>query len=342
MATYRHILSVAMIALVGMAMAVPLLSTGQLPSFAQQAYCLNFPETGKNVCGTFLAYWQQHGGLAQQGFPLSGEFQEQSDVNGKSYTVQYFERAVFEKHPENASPNDILLSLLGSMAYKQKYARGVAEVAPPPNFPAGMSFPETGKEIRGEFLTYWKGHGGLAQQGYPITNLIMEKSELDGKTYMVQYFERAVFEMHPENKPPYNVLLSQLGTLQYRRKYPAGASTPGIPTVTATATNGGNTSYPAYGHAPDYSWISGQLKQQGSCWIVVYVSPLSSIPPDQYNNQFTLVAGAGWNSAAVKDGQWVIVQGRAKPGTTAEPGCSAHGYLVSGLRTNPDANGSTR
>ena len=51
-------------------------------------------------------------------------------------------------------------------------------------------------------------------------------SDLDGKEYRVQYFERAVFEMHPENEPPYDVLLSQLGTFQYREKY-EGAGGPG-------------------------------------------------------------------------------------------------------------------
>ncbi len=66
---------------------------------AQQSGCQTFSETGQTVCGTFLQYWQQHGGLAQQGYPLSGEFQERSDVDGKTYTVQYFERAVFELHP---------------------------------------------------------------------------------------------------------------------------------------------------------------------------------------------------------------------------------------------------
>ena len=39
--------------------------------------------------------------------------------------------------------------------------------------------------------------------------------------YKVQYFERAVFEYHPENQPPYNVLLSQLGTFRHRDKYGA-------------------------------------------------------------------------------------------------------------------------
>jgi hypothetical protein len=48
-----------------------------------------------------------------------------------------------------------------------------------------------------------------------------EISDLDGKPYTVQYFERAVFEMHPENQSPYGVLLSQLGTFRYQEKYGA-------------------------------------------------------------------------------------------------------------------------
>jgi hypothetical protein len=62
----------------------------------------------------------------------------------------------------------------------------------------------------------------LAQQGYPISNEFTELSELDGKPYTVQYFERAVFEMHSENPEPHNVLLSQLGTFQLKKKYPGG------------------------------------------------------------------------------------------------------------------------
>jgi phosphate ABC transporter phosphate-binding protein len=42
---------------------------------------------------------------------------------------------------------------------------------------------------------------------------------------LIQYFERAVFEYHPENQPPYNVLLAQLGRFRYdafysKPKYP--------------------------------------------------------------------------------------------------------------------------
>jgi glucose/arabinose dehydrogenase len=178
-----------------------------------------FPETGQTVGGPFLAYWLIHGGLAQQGYPLSGEFQEKSDTDGKTYTVQYFERAVFERHPENQPPFDVLLSLLGVFRYHDKYPAG-APGQQPNTAPGSVLFAETGHRVGGVFLDYWRSHGGLAQQGYPISDEFMERSDLDGKVYRVQYFERAVFELHPENAPPYNVLLSQLGTYRYHARYP--------------------------------------------------------------------------------------------------------------------------
>jgi hypothetical protein len=199
-----------------------------VPTIAAQVQpeCQTFKETNKTLCGQFLAYWNAHGGIAQQGFPITNEFLEVSDTDGKIYTVQYFERAVFELHPENKPPYDVLLSHLGKMLYKQKYPNGAQELPPDARSQAGLLFPETGKEIRGLFLDYWKSHGGLAQFGFPITNLVREKSDLDGKEYIMQYFERAVFELHPENKPPYDVLLSQLGTLQFKKKYLNGPTLP--------------------------------------------------------------------------------------------------------------------
>jgi predicted metalloprotease len=63
----------------------------------------------------------------------------------------------------------------------------------------------------------------LAQQGYPISDEFTEVSDLDGQPYRVQYFERAVFEYHPENTgTPHDVLLSQLGTFRFQARYYAG------------------------------------------------------------------------------------------------------------------------
>jgi len=176
-----------------------------------------YRETGKAVNGLFLQYWDRNGGLMQQGFPISKPMRETSRLNGKTYAVQYFERAVFEYHPENKAPFDVLLSQLGTFRYNQKYPGGAPNQAA--NRTNAQFFPQTGHWVGGTFLAYWKAHGGLAQQGYPLSEEFQEKSDLDGKTYTVQYFERAIFERHPENKAPFDVLLSQLGTFSYKQNY---------------------------------------------------------------------------------------------------------------------------
>ena len=211
---YRNKFWLAILAMVGLGVAsLPLLA-----GYAQDD-SYTFPETGKTVEGRFLEYWQENGGLPQQGFPISEEMPEVSETDGNTYIVQYFERAVFELHPEKERPFDVLLSLLGVFEYQKRYG---AEGAPNQRLSTesnAVLFPETGFTVGGRFLEYWQENGGLPQQGYPISNEFEEVSELNGLTYTVQYFERAVFELHPENAPPFDVLLSQLGTFRYREKY---------------------------------------------------------------------------------------------------------------------------
>jgi|GEM_PF-2149656 len=206
-------------------LTVPLLQPVIPMDVLAQPRCQTFKETGKTTCDRFMQYWQKNGGLPQQGYAISEEMQEQSETDGKTYTVQYFERAVFEKHPENQPPNDVLLSLLGNFLYNQKYPKGAPNQAPN-NEPGSVLFKETGKRVGGLFLDYWKKNGALPQQGLPISDEFNEVSDLNGKTYKVQYFERAVFEYHPEEKPEYRVLLSQLGTFRYRDLYGSGVRFP--------------------------------------------------------------------------------------------------------------------
>src|SRR5437667_4425161 len=95
-----------------------------------QGNCQTFSQTKQQVCGKFLDYWNKNGGLAQQGYPISAELQQKSDINGKTYTTQYFERAVFEAHPENQAPYDVLLSLLGTLQYQSRYGKAGAPNQP--------------------------------------------------------------------------------------------------------------------------------------------------------------------------------------------------------------------
>ncbi|HMA36801.1 MAG TPA: hypothetical protein VKY74_20265 [Chloroflexia bacterium] len=82
---------------------------------------------------------------------------------------------------------------------------------PDPNLPGVLYFPAVGHSLQGGFRVYWEAHGGLAQFGYPITEEFTEPDQLRGVAFKVQYFERARFEWHPENRPPYDVLLGLLG-----------------------------------------------------------------------------------------------------------------------------------
>lgn len=94
-----------------------------------QGHCRFFPETGHNVCNSFVDYWQSHGldlsdagnsyreSLALFGLPISESFTD----TASGVTVQYFERAILEYHPENkGTPFEILLSLLGNQALKNR------------------------------------------------------------------------------------------------------------------------------------------------------------------------------------------------------------------------------
>jgi probable HAF family extracellular repeat protein len=171
----------------------------------QRAFLLSpsicFAETGRCVGGRFLARWQQHGGLAINGYPISPEFVETLE-DGKPYTVQYFERVRMELHPEHAPPNDVLLGQFGRLLHP----------ADPPVAPllGAYFYPETGHNVPADFQAFWDGNGGLPQFGYPLSEVIRERLE-DGREYEVQYFERARFERHPENPPSNRILLGQFG-----------------------------------------------------------------------------------------------------------------------------------
>lgn len=69
--------------------------------------------SGHSLGGAFLGFYQQFGGWAIFGAPISEEFSEVDQQDGKLYTVQYFERARFEYHPEQAWPDSVALSPLG-------------------------------------------------------------------------------------------------------------------------------------------------------------------------------------------------------------------------------------
>jgi hypothetical protein len=105
--------------------------------------------------------------------------------------------------------------------------------------PAGARyFAETGHALAGEFRSYYESHGlelgdrgisareSLALFGYPLSEPFDEINPDTHEILRVQYFERARFELHPENQPPYRVLL---GRLAFVALHGRNSSEPRIP-----------------------------------------------------------------------------------------------------------------
>jgi hypothetical protein len=166
-----------------------------------------FAPTGQTVGEPFLTPWERGGGLPLYGYPLTEPFWERLE-DGRWYRTQYFERARFEHHPENAPPYDVLLGQFG-----RRILAGVqgAPTARVPAEPGYRYFPETGHNVGPRFGAFWEANGGLPQFGFPLTEPFEQELE-DGSIRLVQYFERARFEYHPEAEDPrYQVLLGQFG-----------------------------------------------------------------------------------------------------------------------------------
>jgi hypothetical protein len=189
--------------------------------------------------GIFHTYWDTHGGLERNGYPLSELLSELNKDTGFYHTVQYLERVVLEYHPD--SNPVVMVSLTGSYLLSLRYPDGVPN--PRPNISQGSRyFPQTGKYLGGPFLEEWEtleeweeidnidnDAQRIANYGLPITDEFLECSELDGGTYLVQYFERAIFELHPTENGKWVVKLAHIGREQFRLKY-SDPSEPGSTT----------------------------------------------------------------------------------------------------------------
>lgn len=160
-----------------------------------------FQETQHTLTGKFFAYWQANGGLDRFGMPITEPFEEFNPDIGKVRTVQYFERTRFELHPELAGTfYEVQLGLLGHTFSALTGPRVNGQFISGETSPVegGVLFKETGHTLTGKFLEYWQANGGLARHGLPLTQPTSEVNPIDGKTYLVQYFERSRLELHPE------------------------------------------------------------------------------------------------------------------------------------------------
>jgi len=126
------------------------------------------------------------------------------DPAGTGLTVQYYQRAVLEWHPENSPRFRIQHRLLGDILYPSAEPPLRPADAPPgrseyfpltPNGTTGLGHfvantTRTGQPIY--FADYFDSHGGVSAFGFPKD----EPRLVDG--LWTQHFQAAVFQYHPE------------------------------------------------------------------------------------------------------------------------------------------------
>lgn len=155
------------------------------------------PETGYLVQPAFTSYYETFGPRLL-GEPISGLCQAAS---GRQ--VQYFQNMRLEIGTDGES---ISVYPLGEWAYAGLRRKTAAPV--PENSRARL-FPETGFEVRDEFLDFYEQNGGDVLLGLPVS------PQLDEGTLRVQYFRNGRLEWHPGAAVEQRVQLGMLGQAHY-------------------------------------------------------------------------------------------------------------------------------
>jgi lipoprotein-anchoring transpeptidase ErfK/SrfK len=177
------------------------------------------PETGQTIDGVFLDFWRTNGGIANYGYPITPELDEDGRV------VQYYQYARLEYWPDDPDGNvvhlgDIGLELRPHMVLRTapvvtgggagttptntgnelaKMARAWLPLgekdASRPNTDTWRYVPETKHSVQFGFKTLWESTGEADYLGNPLS----EEFILSGITYQV--FERGQLAWEQANDP---------------------------------------------------------------------------------------------------------------------------------------------
>lgn len=212
-----------------------LLLVAVLPSLLPPAAALDprqppFPEgeseyfyaTGHYVRGPFLTFYRTRGGARIFGNPQTEVFYDSQS----GLWVQYFDNVRMEYHANQPDQYRVQLGLLGDLLGYRTPPIPADQI--PAASPLRRYFPETGHVVSFAFLTFYDQNGGLDIFGYPITEPLVENGRI------VQYFQRARMEWHPERQRDERVALGALGIRYIQRfgvpaQYQASQSPPSAP-----------------------------------------------------------------------------------------------------------------
>jgi hypothetical protein len=193
---------------------VPLTVPG--PAKAQSSEVLFFPETGHNVRGDFLRYYNSvRDPQLVFGYPITEQMTSKDGM-----TVQYFQRVRFELRAD--LPAHVQLTDVGQAAYttgSQQFSVNNSQ---------GCELFSTGFRVCFAFLEFYELNDGPTQFGNPISPFEFREN------LIVQYFEKARFEWRADRPDGQRVVLTDLGRYYFDQLGEDSASLKPIKPLDAT------------------------------------------------------------------------------------------------------------
>jgi len=186
---------------------------------SERCFAAENPAVTNCISGIFKTFWEGNGGLSVFGYPLTAPTTERLS-SGNLIQVQWFERVRMELRGEGQTPQ---LATLGETLL-QRQGRDWQAQARSQSKSSCQYIEITGRNLCEPFLSYYKRHGlsldrnqksfsaaeSQALFGLPLTEAA-EELDTDGKVRLVQWFQRARLELHPEMPPAAQVLGGRVG-----------------------------------------------------------------------------------------------------------------------------------
>lgn len=172
---------------------------------AQSERSLYFPETGHWVRDEFLTYYESiSDATILFGAPITEAYFE-PDTGRR---IQYFEKARLVLDP--SAPPELRVRQFPVGQHIYALGGGPSFTPNSSNCREFSLGPEPSFQVCYAFLDFFNAHGGLAQFGYPLSNF-----EIHGDR-VVQYFQNARLEWHPELPAKQRVVTGNLGWEYFR------------------------------------------------------------------------------------------------------------------------------
>jgi hypothetical protein len=148
-----------------------------------------FASTGHNLAEPFRARWEEAGGEAVLGAPIS----EERYASGAGGVLQSFRNLVLLYDPTREAPFDVRGQPLGKAVWTEMVPGDAAQPVTGCSAASCRFFPGTGHTLGEPFASFWAVPGGEALFGPPVSEPFPDPASPGA---LVQVFEGAVMESH--------------------------------------------------------------------------------------------------------------------------------------------------